>query len=74
MKKITIKQGEKDLLSINLRNNRLSDENIEEIEKFSEYEIDNYTTIFENSVKLGDVQDISEIKPKLVKEVIVILK
>lgn len=73
MKTITIKKGEKDLLIINIENN-LSDKDVDDIEKFNNEEILSYTTIFNEGVNFSDVSDISNIKPKQIKEVIVILK
>jgi hypothetical protein len=74
MEKITIKQGEKDLLSIEVKNNNISEEIFDEIEKFNEHDIESYTIKFEESVKLKNAHDISNIKPKFVKEIIVNLK
>lgn len=74
MKKITINQGEKELLSIDIEDNKMSDEIFDEIEKFNEYEIESYTIKFEDSVKLKHAQSINNIKAEWVKEITVNLK
>lgn len=71
---LIIKEGEKVLLQIEKESNRLTDEEVSQIESFDDHEISGFEVEFKDGVKMKDAHDFSNVKIENIAAIIANVK